>query len=201
MIVGARGEQVTRNPCAAPASQLSSEGLPLLRRAHPLLGLFASIVTTACGRLSFDPRGNGEDAAGDSSTGADGQLGTCMPQTIASCPDAAILDAVTGSVRTATTNVLATNHGLQSTICGSGNGAPEVIFVVRPTTDGSFTLEIDASSAFLAVYVLDGCCGGAEVMCGIVSTPLSISRTAGQPFTVVVDGGPSGETQLMVTGS
>jgi hypothetical protein len=156
--------------------------------------LFASIVTTACGRLSFDPRRNGEDAAGDSSTGADGQLGTCMPQTIASCPDAAILDAVTGSVRTATTNVLATNHGLQS-------GAPEVIFVVHPTTDGSFTLEIDASSAFLAVYVLDGCCGGAEVMCGIVSTPLSITRTAGQPFTVVVDGGPSGETQLMVTGS
>lgn len=157
----------------------------------------ACVVATSCGRVNFDPLT--EDSGGSSSV--DGQLAACMPQTIASCPDATILDARVGLARSVTVTTPATTHDLQANRCLSGFGSPEILFAVVPTTDGMYTVTVEAGNPFFVLYVLDGCCGGVELDCGLVSAPITIARTAGQTFTVVVDGGPSTDTRLTVTGS
>lgn len=155
------------------------------------------VVVTSCGRVNFDPLTG--DGGGSSSV--DGQLAACMPQTIANCPDATILDARVGQTRSVTVTTPATTHDLQTSRCLSGFGSPETLFAVVPTTDGMYMVTVEAVNPFFVLYVLDGCCGGAELDCGLVSAPITIPRTAGQTFTVVVDGGPPTGTRLTVTGS
>ncbi len=154
------------------------------------------VFACACGRLDFDPLADAGSSS-DGGTNDSGSNAVCGAAAIPNCPEGTI--TASRFMLSSDSAMITTSHGLSSTMCGSGNGAPEVTYVITPTNAATYMLSVIAPP-FTAYYVLDGCCGGAEIDCGVVSTPLMIPRTAGQTFTVVIEGTLGSSTTLMVSG-
>ncbi len=169
------------------------------------IGVIATLAVCACGRVNFEPRGDG---TGDADAGvavdapgsqpSDASSGTCTTPAIASCPDQTMM-ASFGIVTSQSTQIT-TPHDLASTLCSAGGNTPEAIFVVTPTNRANFQFQAVTSNPFSTIYVLDGCCGGAELQCGMVTGPRFLQRDAGQTFTVVVEGTLGSTVELMVAG-
>ena len=158
-------------------------------------------MLAGCGRLAFDPLtdagGNGGSGSGSgSSDGGGGQVGN--PDAATLCPMVPMCPTNTFQVSTAMTNTGATinfDHGLKSTMCGSGTGNPDAAFEYVPQIATNYRVSVSPSTA---IYIQDACCGGPELMCGFGS--LQIQRAVGQNFVVVIEGSTSTFYTLSVDG-
>lgn len=77
--------------------------------------------------------------------------------------------------------------------CG-GAGAPDMGFTFTAPSDGSYTFDTAGSTIDTVMYVLDGTCAGAELVCdddglpGTTQSMASVDLVQDQTVTVVVDG-------------
>ena len=167
--------------------------------------LVAASTLTACGSDSDD------DSGGD--TGVDvGDTGTgdaTMDVDPNACPVVAETcgPVITGPGTYAGTTAGATNDSSGS--CGGGSASDTQLVFVAPTAgDWTFSTDTEATTFDTSVYMLDGECGGDELVCGDDitssnwSTTVSLPLEACQVITIVVDGfqsEPGGAFGLEVT--
>ena len=159
-------------------------------------------MLAGCGRLAFDPLVDAGDGSGGSGSGSGsngdggGQLGEADASTM--CPAVPMCPTNTLQVATGMTNTGATisvDHGLASTLCGSGSGNPDAAFQYVPQLGTNYRVSISPATV---LYVQDACCGGPELVCGF--GVLQIQRNVGQNFVVVFEGQTGSFYTLSVDG-
>ena len=157
------------------------------------------ILLAGCGRIAFDPIGDGGggngsgSGSGDSGTGGGSDALTLCPM-VPSCPDQ---QGAIGTTMTTFNPTNMTNHGMSSQLCGSGSGNPEMAILLTPSVSATYTFTVSPSLATL--YVQDQCCGGTELKCG--ASGMTFQRNAGDRMVLVIEGASGGQYMVTVTGS
>ncbi len=136
-----------------------------------------------------------EPACGDGqqhpSEPCDGGTGcaNCQPNYATLCAGAEVIPGVGLGEGTTAGGSSAFGHNA----CAVGP-APEKLYTFTPDTDGTVTVRVGSTeNRDVAVYILEGCSGDAPIACaddfvGSLTESVSAQLTAGQTYTIVVDG-------------
>lgn len=145
------------------------------------------IALAACGRLGFDPRGEGDDGGGSD---LDGSTGSATPPPNDLCAGA--IDFSLGVPLADQTIDGARDDYTAAAFCGNG---PEV--VLRVTTPSAGSRDIQMTATFSAGVTIGSTCPPATLSCALLgpgSSGAGISFAAGVNYVVVDRVGGTGTT-------
>ena len=116
-----------------------------------------------------------------------------VPATVASaaCPGTNLGNALPVSL--SGTTVGAANSVGGATCGGGGNSAPDASFLYTAPVSGSYTIDTFGSNFDTILYVRNGTCSGAQLVCGddaggTAQSQVTLTLTASQTIVIVIDG-------------